>query len=91
MADTRVVESVDEFIAVCAGEGIAVAALQSVDEVRPVLHGEGVTVGPVRRLTVIGYRAGLVVRAVVDESPRAVEERLKKLGFRTRSTRHNIG
>ena len=91
MAETRVASSFEEFVEVCTGEGIRVAGLQQVDEVRPVLHDQGVTVAPVRRTTLVGYRRGLLVRAVVEDPPPDLARRLQALGFQTRTSRQDIG
>lgn len=91
VAETRVVESVEEFLTVCAAEGIVAAAIQHVNEIRPMLHEGGVTVAKVQWATVVGYRKGLVVRAVVDDAPVAIQAALREAGLRTRMRNTNIG
>jgi hypothetical protein len=90
MAETIHAQDFGEFLGHCERLGIRAAAMQKVHEVRPQLHGGGVTVGILQRVTVLGYRNGTLVRAVIERAPADLRAELDRRGFEVREVWRNL-
>lgn len=85
------VETLDEWLVACAERTISAAAIREVREIRPVAEGTGITVGRVHRVTLVGYRAGRLVRVLLEPPPEGLRTRLTGLGFAVKHRVDNLG
>ncbi len=90
MAETIHAQDFSEFLEHCERLGIRAAALQKVEEIRPHLHEGGVTVAMFQKVTVLGYRAGTLVRTVLKGPPAELRAELDRRGFLVREVWRNL-
>ena len=85
------VDSLESWMAAARAHAIEAAAIQRVSEIRPTTgEGHAVTVGHTAWVTLIGYRAGALVRGRFTDTPRDLRRQLEALGFRVREVSANI-
>jgi len=90
-AETIEVEDLEGWLDAAHHHGIRAAAIQRVSEIRPTAgEGHAVTVGPTAWVTLIGYRAGALVRGRLSAAPRDLRARLEAMGFQVREVSANI-
>lgn len=92
MSEAEIVEDLEAWLAACDRGGITAAALRKTREVRPEPgEGHAVTVAPVAYVTLVGYRAGHMVKARLEADPREVRRQLEERGMTVREVWDNLG
>ena len=92
MGEAEIVEDLDAWLAACARHQIVAAALRKTCEIRPEAgDGYSVTVAPVSYVTLVGYRAGHMVKLRLEADPRALRAALEGRGMRVREVWDNLG
>jgi hypothetical protein len=91
MAEVEV-DGLERWLVACREAGVEAAVIRKTSEIRPVAgEGHAVTVGSTSYTTLVGYRAGALIKVRLDGLHPHLKRRLEVEGFRVREVWDQIG